>query len=176
MAAIAPTDVAQDVTAMITLESDVFADGEVIPRRYTCDASNMNPPLKWRGVPDETSQLVVVLEDPDAGDETLVHWMVAELDPNLGELPENWVPETAQVGLNDLGHVDYRGPCPPQGEEHHRYVFTLLAVREPLDLEPRFTPDQLVKQLEGNVLGKGELIGRYGRSTLAGPNPAGTSG
>lgn len=172
MADVAPTEVAREAPEMITVESDAFADGELIPQRYTCDGSSTSPPLKWRGVPDETSQLVVVLEEPEAGEgETLVRWMVAELDPRLTELPENFVPETAQVGENDLGHTDYRGPCPDHGDESRRFVFSVLAVGEPLDVAPHYTAADLVKQLDGNVIARGELVGRYGRTTMSGPTP-----
>lgn len=166
MAAVAPSSAAQDLPLTIAFESDAFADGEVVPQRYTCDGTNAAPPLKWRGVPDETAELVLLLEDPDAPDEVFVHWMVAGLDPNLPELPEDFVPETAKVGVNDYGSADYRGPCPPQGADNHRYVFTLLAVREPTLLDARFTPQQLFDLLADNVLAAGQLVARYGRTGL----------
>lgn len=166
MAVVAPSTAAQGLTPTLPFESDEFADGEVVPQRYTCDGTNTAPPLKWRGVPDETAELVLLLEDPDAGDETFVHWMVAGLDPNLPELPEGFVPETAKVGLNDHGSGDYRGPCPSHGDDHHRFVFTLLAVREPTLLDARFTAQELADVLTDNVLAVGQLVARYGRTGL----------
>lgn len=166
MAAVAPSTAAQNLPQTLTFESDAFADGEVVPQRHTCDGSNVAPPLKWRGVPDETAELILLLEDPDADDEVFVHWMVAGLDPNLPELPEDFVPETAQVGLNDYGSADYRGPCPPQGEDAHRYVFTLLAVRERTLVGARFTASELADLLADNVLAVGQLVARSGRTGL----------
>lgn len=170
MADAVPSAAVKGTPQMITLDSDEFSDGEVIPQRFTCDGTNTSPPLKWRGVPDGTAELVVVLEDPDDAEETFVHWMVAALDPNLTELPEGWLPEQAVVGTNDFERADHRGPCPPHGQDTHRYTYTLIAARQPLGLDDGFTAEQLRNRLQGQVLGWGELIGRYGRTSLSGPN------
>ena len=34
------------------LTSSAFADGAMIPRRFTCDGQNLSPPLAWADVPD----------------------------------------------------------------------------------------------------------------------------
>src|SRR5258708_5819267 len=39
------------------LTSTAFKEGEAIPARYTCDAKDLSPPLKWSGAPTETQRL-----------------------------------------------------------------------------------------------------------------------
>ena len=36
------------------LTSTAFAEGEPIPRKYTCDGEDISPPLQWRDVPEGT--------------------------------------------------------------------------------------------------------------------------
>ena len=48
------------------LTSSKFADGGMIPSRYTCDGANVSPPLEIRDVPEATEVLALVMDDPDA--------------------------------------------------------------------------------------------------------------
>ena len=169
MADAVPSAVAKGQPQAITLTSDDFDDGEIMRRAYTCDERNVSPPLAWRGVPDETAELVLVCEDPDDAQETFVHWMVAGLDPRRTELATDESPTHAVEGTNDFGVTGYRGPCPPHGSAAHRYVFRLIAVNEHLDLDQGFSPETLRNRLQENgVLAWGELIGMYGRTELGG--------
>jgi Raf kinase inhibitor-like YbhB/YbcL family protein len=177
LATAVPSQAAADTPDTIRLTSSELRDGEVMAQRYTCDGTDSSPPLTWEDVPDGTAELVLVLEDPDAPGGTFVHWMVADLDPGFpAKLEEGSVPEGATVGVNDFGEAEYAGPCPPHNEEMHRYVFTLMAAGVSLGLTERFTAEELRDALEGEVLAKGELIGRYGRAALTGPNPPARSG
>ncbi len=169
MADAVPSAVAKGTPQAITLASDDFADGEVMQRMHTCDERNVSPPLKWRGVPDETAELVLVCEDPDDSQETFVHWMLAGIDPNRTELAAGEIPDHTSEGTNDFGVVGYRGPCPPHGSAMHRYVFRLIAVNEHLALDNGFSAEELRNRLQLNgVLAWGELIGMYGRTELGG--------
>lgn len=170
MAEIVPSEAAADAPEDIRLESTGFAPNELIPQRYTCDGTNANPPLRWSQVPDGTVELVLVCEDPDAPGQTFVHWMLAGIDPNLSGIEEDSLPEGTTEGLNDFGAAGYGGPCPPHGHEAHRYIFTLMATRDHLDLAYRFEPEQLRMALDGLVIAKGVVVGRYGRTEIgAGP-------
>ncbi len=65
-------------------------------------------------------------------------------------------------GPNDFGDLGYGGPAPPKGKPH-RYFFKLYALDSPLALKPGATKAELLKMMEGHVLGHGELMGRYQR-------------
>lgn len=177
MATVVPSEAAVHVPATITLDSPAFRDGELMAQRYTCDGTDASPPLRWSGIPDGTAELVLTVEDPDAADQTFVHWMVSGLRTiEPGALEEDHLPEGAVVGLNDFGAAGYDGPCPQHGHEAHHYVFTLMAVGVSLGLTHRFTAVELRDALEGNVLARGELVGRYGRTDLTGPAPPAYTG
>jgi Raf kinase inhibitor-like YbhB/YbcL family protein len=141
------------------LTSPVFADGESIPERHTCDGDDVSAPLAWGAPPDGTVALALCLDDPDAGRYPFTHWLAWDL-PLEGALGEG---EAAPAeGRNDFGAPGYRGPCPPPGKPH-RYVFTLYA----LDAEPSLGPSDrrlsFDKAIEGHVLASAELTGLYER-------------
>lgn len=48
----------------------------------------------------------------------------------------------------------------------HRYVFTLYALNAKLALKPGLTKDELMKAIQGHVIEKLELIGKYERTAL----------
>src|SRR5690349_4221307 len=60
------TSARSSVPATIALSSPAFANGGPIPRRFTCDADDVAPPLSWSGVPAGTAELALVLEDENA--------------------------------------------------------------------------------------------------------------
>lgn len=147
----------------ITVRSPAFADGDTIPRVYTCDGDDVSPSLEWSGVPAATTELAVVVEDPDAPGGTFVHWVVWGLDAGLPGLGQGEVPGAAREGRNDFGRGGWGGPCPPRGSDPHRYVFTLLALSEPLAVEAGASADRVKRAAEGKVLAEGRLTGLYGR-------------
>jgi Raf kinase inhibitor-like YbhB/YbcL family protein len=147
----------------ITLRSPAFADGDTIPPLYTCDGDDVSPPLEWSGVPSDAAQLATVVEDPDAPGGTFVHWVLWGLDAGLPRLGQGQVPAGAREGRNDFGRVGWGGPCPPRGSDPHRYVFTLLALSEPLAVEAGASADIVKRAAEGKVLAEGRLTARYGR-------------
>jgi len=66
-------------------------------------------------------------------------------------------------GKNDSGKYGYTGPCPPSGT--HRYYFRLYALDRELGSAAGGTKAALEKAMEGHVLAKAELLGRYKRNT-----------
>lgn len=147
----------------LSVASGAFSDSEMIPKRHTCDGDGVSPPLTWEQVPDEAAELVVIVTDPDAPEGEFVHWVVAGLDPAHGGLEESDVPEEAVQGTNGFDEIGYGPPCPPSEDTAHRYVFTVYASAEPLDVSPGVSAEELRDRLEGSALADGELVGRYNR-------------
>ncbi len=138
--------------------SDV-AEGESIEVRFTCDGEEISPELAWEGVPEDTRELALALEDPDAPGATFTHWLVYGIDPTVTRLPDA---EMLSQGENDFGDTGYGGPCPPHGEEH-RYVFRLFALDAHVGLEPgadRVAFDEAVAPL---MLAEARLTATYKR-------------
>lgn len=143
------------------LRSSVFANGENIPKKYTCDGVNINPPLTISEVPGEAKSLVLIVDDPDAPMGTWLHWSVWNIDPSTREIPENSIPTGAAEGETDFGTSGYGGPCPPAGA--HRYVFRLYALDKILNLESGAKLRELKTATEGHVIDETRLTGIYER-------------
>jgi hypothetical protein len=150
----------------IKIESPAFGDNEMIPSKYTCDGANVSPPLKWSGVPSNTKSLALICDDPDAPMGTWVHWVVYNIPPSAKEFTENFFlagkPDKSILqGVNDFRKASYGGPCPPSGV--HRYHFKVYALDTILELKPGATKQQLLFEIEGHLLGQGQLTGKYRR-------------
>lgn len=140
------------------LSSPEFAEGAVIPARFTCDGKDINPALRIENVPAGTKTLALILEDPDAPGGTWVHWLVYNIPVAIG-IGGDSVPGTQ--GRNDYGVTDYRGPCPPAGT--HRYVFTLYALDTELSLDEGVERAALARAMQTHILATAELSGYYTR-------------
>ena len=153
----------------IKLTSSAFKDGDMMPKRYTCDGEEFSPPLEWSNLPEGTKTIAIINDDPDAPMGTWVHWVIFNIPPGLKGLPEN-VPAVkvldngAIQGVNSSHTIGYSGPCPPSGT--HRYYFKIYALDTDLKLKPGVAKKDLLEAMEGRVLGEGQLMGKYVRNFL----------
>jgi Raf kinase inhibitor-like YbhB/YbcL family protein len=69
------------------------------------------------------------------------------------------LPGDAVQGKNSWGASKYDGPQPPSGT--HRYVFKLYALDTVLDLDPGASKADLLDVMEGHVLARAQLTGKY---------------
>lgn len=150
----------------IKITSSAFKDGAMIPKRYTCDGENISPPLAWSGLPEGSKSVAIISDDPDAPVGIWVHWVIFNIPPDIKGLPEavpagETLENGARQGINDSRKIGYDGPCPPGGT--HRYYFKIYALDKELELGAGATKRELLKAMEGHVLGEGQLMGRYKR-------------
>src|SRR3990172_8054635 len=128
----------------LILESSAFKNGKEIPKKYGYKTTNINPPLKIKGVPQNTESLVIIMDDPDAMGavgKIWVHWVIWNIEPNTTEIKENSIPPGSIEGKTDFGEIGYGGPAPPDKE--HTYIFKLFALKTKLDLKKGSTKAQL---------------------------------
>ena len=154
-------------TGPMELKSSALQNGTDVPRKYTCDAGDVSPLLRWEKAPAGTKAFVLIVDDPDAPAGTWVHWVIYDLPAQTKELTEGTaktetLPNGTKQGVNDFHRIGYSGPCPPPGLPH-RYFFKLYALDAPTDLNPRATKQQLLEAMKGHVLAQTELFGRYKR-------------
>lgn len=148
--------------ATLTLSSPAFDNGERIPDRYGYDEENVNPPLEIEGVPEAAESLALIADDPDAvgpAGKVWDHWIVWNVPPEIGTIPEDWIPDDATEGTNDFGAVGYGGPSPPDRE--HTYRFAAFALETALELGSETDADALREAMEGHVLADATLEGTY---------------
>lgn len=152
----------------LTLTSPSFVNNGEIPTTYTCESSDLSPPLNWSGAPDGTRSFALIVDDPDAPDPrapkmTWVHWVLYNLPPESRGLEEGVgkrnLPPGTREGLNDWKRSGYGGPCPPIGR--HRYFFKLYALDAVLPDLGGPTKAQLERAMQGHILDRAELIGTY---------------
>jgi Raf kinase inhibitor-like YbhB/YbcL family protein len=146
----------------IELTSTAFEANQPIPERYTCDGDEVSPPLEWADVPAGTKSLALLMEDPDAPSGTFVHWTVFDIPPTTRSFEQGKTPAGSREGENTFGKTGYGGPCPPEGDKAHRYVFSLYALRAEPDLEAGAKPDA-VHEAVSKAIARGQLIGMFKR-------------
>ena len=154
------------------LESPAFRDGDPIPVIHSGESLNLSPPLRWSGAPSGTGSFALLLEDPDAPTGSWVHWLLFNIPPQLKALPAGLerapqLPNGARHGscwgVGRFERIGYQGPLPPAGSAH-RYVFELVALDQPLDLEPGCTVFDLRAAMAEHQLARTQLTGLYARS------------
>jgi Raf kinase inhibitor-like YbhB/YbcL family protein len=143
----------------LIIKSQAFENNKLIPRKYSCDGEEINPPITVEGIPPQSKTIALILDDPDAPRGTFDHWIVWNISPT-GKIDENTIP--GMQGLNSAGQQAYIGMCPPSGT--HRYFFRIYALDTKLELPPNSTKKKdLEKAMHGHILAKGQLIGLYAR-------------
>jgi Raf kinase inhibitor-like YbhB/YbcL family protein len=123
--------------------SDSFKDGDYLGKDHVmsadfgfgCAGGNTSPHLKWSGAPEGTKSFAVTCYDPDAPTGSgFWHWLVVNIPPNVTELAlgagsaGGKMPAGSLQTRTDCGKPGYAGPCPPEGDHPHRYLFTVFAV------------------------------------------------
>ena len=156
----------------LTLTTPAFDDGGIIPIKYT--AANPGPPvspkLTWAHVPEGTLSYVLLERDPDTSvnktTAEILHWMIFNIPGAARELPEG-IPAQAQFpdgaiqGLNYSKKVGYIGMGAPAPGPYHHYTFELFALDTKLRLGPNATEAEVLTGMDGHVLAKGVLVGRF---------------
>jgi len=143
----------------LLVRSVAFSHNGHIPKKYSCDGDNINPPLEVSNVPSNTKSLALIMEDPDAPRGVFDHWLMWNIPPNAA-IPENANP--GQSGTNSFGDQAYGGPCPPSGV--HRYFFKVFALDSELDLQAGADKTRLREAMKEHVISSGELMAHYSRN------------
>jgi Raf kinase inhibitor-like YbhB/YbcL family protein len=147
----------------IGLETPAFAPGEDLPKEFTCDGAGVSPPLQWGRVPKRARELALLVEDPDAPGGTFVHWSIWGISPGARALATSENTAALPQGKNGFGDVGYGAPCPPKGDEPHRYQFTLYALSQPLAAGNGASGEEVRNAIGEVAIAKGEVTAKYAR-------------
>ncbi len=155
-----------------------FADGSVVPGKYTCTAGPevVSPEIRWSQVPAGTVSFALVFHDlephPAKGLMDNTHWVLWNIPGASTGLKEG-IPagSTLPDGTHQLKRpranppgspYSYYGPCAPPGPNHH-YVWELYALDTKLDLPDDATRADVLKAVDGHILGASSWVGYFHR-------------
>lgn len=157
-------DGVRSMTKNMTITSKAFAHGEKIPVIYSCDGQGISPPLSFSNVSPKAVSLALVMDDPDAPNQTFVHWVAWNIDPRQEGLSENIKANDEKIsqGTNSAKKIGYTGPCPPTGS--HRYFFKLYALDSKLSLPQGATIADFEKAIKGHVIEESKFMGTFSRT------------
>jgi Raf kinase inhibitor-like YbhB/YbcL family protein len=112
----------------------------------------------------------LIAHDPDAAPDKkivdVLHWMAFNIPGTATGLPEA-VPANATLAdgtiqaKNRRGAIGYLGPGAPAVGPYHHYTFELFALDTKLSLTADATRPDVLAAMDGHILGKGVLVGRF---------------
>jgi Raf kinase inhibitor-like YbhB/YbcL family protein len=146
--------------AALSLKSPAFRSGAAIPDAYTCDGANRSPKLVWSAPPKGTKSMALIMDDPETAFGNITHWTGWAIKPKAGSLGAG---KALPLEGATFAGTGYAGPCPPPGDDPHRYRFTLYALDRTIKLTAGASRAQLEAAIKGHVLGKAPLFGTYER-------------
>jgi Raf kinase inhibitor-like YbhB/YbcL family protein len=154
------------------LMSSAYAEGSMIPTQYSCaDPNAASPALSWTNPPNNTASFAVIMHDTDAapmkGVMDVTHWIfwgvpASSTSVAAGVKPDS-SPDGIVQGVNIRKVNGYQPPCPPPGATPHHYIFEIYALDTTLDLPAGSPRADLLKAMDGHVLGKASYFGLFGR-------------
>ncbi len=155
-----------------TMTTSAYDDGDWIPLQYTCgDPAGASPGVQWSGAPSGTMSFALIFHDTDAapakGSMDVTHWILWNIPAGAAQLSPGVKPDTSpdgvQQGKNIRGVNGYQPPCPPAGARPHHYIFELYALDTKLDLAAGSSRADLLKAMDGHVIGKATHSGVFGQ-------------
>jgi Raf kinase inhibitor-like YbhB/YbcL family protein len=154
------------------LTSPAFADGSVIPNKYTQAGESTSPELEWTNTPPGTVTFVLLFHDPDVALQRklvdVTHWIAWNIPGTATKLDEGikegaTLPDGMIQGKNQRGTNAYMGPGAGAAGPYHHYTFELFALDTKLDLGPNASREEVMKAMDGHIIGKAVYEGRFHR-------------
>jgi len=156
----------------LTLTSPAFEDGGIIPDRFTQAVDNaVSPQLQWTNVPDGVESFTLLMHDPDVALQRslndVTHWLIFNIPGSARGLPEGVamgarLPDGSQQ-LAGRGGAGYRGPGAGAAGPYHHYTLELFALDTTLDLPEDTTREAVMAAIDGHIVAKAVLVGRFHR-------------
>lgn len=148
----------------LKIESTSFPAEEAIAVEFSADGGNRSPGLRWSSVPDGTTELALVMHDPDAPmTDGFTHWVVTGIDPSSAGIEEGQPGTGSSItGPNEVGEAAYMGPAPPPGHGPHHYFFHLYALDTSLGDQPLSRPE-LLERIDGHIIEQARVVGTFER-------------
>lgn len=159
--------------------SPAWPDGDHVPLKHAFRGENKSPEFvfHWNlgqepgSAPEALQSYAVIFHDiENSTNRTTVdtlHWSAFNIPASAKGLPEGLgsgdLPDGTRNGPGigaGRGAPAYFGPGAGPGPVHH-YVFEFYALDTKLDLPATTTRDELVKAMDGHVIGKAAYVGLF---------------
>jgi len=152
------------VARRLDVTSPSIENGHPIPARHA-GPEGTSPALRIHDIPQETRQLAILCEDPDAPKDTFVHWLAYGIEPTTKLIDEGVPPRGVAAGFkqgrNSLEEDGFTGPAPPPDGPPHHYHFQVFALDTTIGLPPGADRESLILAMTDHVLAHGDLVGTY---------------
>jgi Raf kinase inhibitor-like YbhB/YbcL family protein len=158
----------------LALTTSGFEDGGIVPLKYSAASKDpaVSPDLSWTNVPAGTVSFALLVTDPDGlvdkSLELVMHWMIFNIPGTAHSIPEGVpaqprLPDGTIQARNRRGTYTYMGMGATNNGPYHHYIWTLYALDTKLPLGPDATQKEIFAAMDGHILGKGVLVGRFRR-------------
>jgi len=154
------------------LMSSAYSEGSMIPTQYSCaDPNAASPALSWTNAPSAAASFAVIFHDTDAapmkGTMDVTHWIFWNVPGTSSSVAAAVKPDSSPDGIVQGVNIrkvnGFQPPCPPPGATPHHYIFEIYALDSKLDLAAGSPRADLLKAMDGHVVGKATYVGIFGR-------------
>ena len=164
---------------VLSVTSTGWPDGGEVPMKHAGRGDNKSPEFEFHwtlgnnptAAPEGLQTYAVIFHDiENSTNRTTVdtlHWSAFNIPGTAKTLPEGLGTGDLQDGtrngpgiLAGRGASGYFGPGAGPGPFHH-YVFEFYALDTKIDLPANTSRDELMKAMDGHVIGKAAYVGRF---------------
>jgi len=164
---------------VLSVTSTGWPDGGEVPMHHAGRGDNKSPEFEFHwslgntpsAAPDGLQTYAIIFHDiENSTNRTTVdtlHWSAFNIPGTTKTLPEGLgsgdLPDGTRNGpgiLAGRGASAYFGPGAGVGPFHH-YVFEFYALDTKIDLPATTSRDELMKAMDGHVIGKAAYVGRF---------------
>lgn len=158
--------------AIFAVTSPAIKDGTTVDKKYAgpdaCGGQNVSPALQWSGAPANTKSFAVLVFDFEGGRGPGVsHWVSYGIAPDATGIPEgagNKENAVLRSGANMRKATEYFGPCAPNTDSPHHYIYSVYALDVPKDeLAAGLTRDEFFEKTKGRILNLVSIVTSYKR-------------
>ena len=143
-----------------------ISDDGIFLKRHTGKGLDISPKFEIKGLSPKAVSIAITLDDVEHQVyDTFCHWVIWNLPPKA-VIPEGIEKGKAVPSLGGAvqglacGIHKYAGPNPPD-DTSHKYVFSVYVLDSKLDLSPRSGKKHLLSAMEGHIIQKGQVSGRF---------------
>jgi len=167
---------------VLSVTSEAWPDGGEVPMHNAGRGDNKSPAFEFHwsmgntpaSPPENLQTYAVIFHDienpgPNKSTSDTLHWTAFNIPGTAKGLPEGLgtgdLPDGTRngPGIMSRGGTQpggYFGPGAGPGPFHH-YVFEFYALDTKLDLPANTTREELLKAMDGHVIGKAAFVGRF---------------